>query len=193
LADEPRDSNTGATGKIAPSPCPRDRRAQDEDDTDVNILAPEDIRFVKDRNGRLGLVFKNESCFLDIKPVRAFPLSSPDSHVELQDVRGKRIGLLVGMEGLSTADRQLLEEALNRRYFAPRILKVLRIRESYGLHIFDVETDRGPCSFTIRSLNSDIRSLSPTRYRFTDPFGICYDMDMAAMDEKSRRLLEDIL
>ncbi|MCX7806454.1 MAG: DUF1854 domain-containing protein, partial [Planctomycetota bacterium] len=98
------------------------------------------------------------------------------------------------MEGLSETDRQLLEKALARRYFSPRILRILRIRESYGLYVFDVETDRGPSSFTIRSLNSDIRHIPPARYRFTDVQGITYDLpDISSLDGKSRAMLMDIL
>ena len=185
--------NAGATAGNTTDGAPVGLDAEDAAE-EIRILDPKDLRFVTDLRGRLCLVLRNELCYFDVKPVRAFPLSFPDGYVELHDVRGKRIGLLVGMEGLSETDRQLLGKALARRYFAPQILRILRIRESYGLYAFDVETDRGPCGFTIRSPNSDIRHIPPTRYRFTDVHGITYDLpDISILDDKSRAILMDIL
>lgn len=180
----------------APAPADKNSPGKDEPDEapELKVLQAKELRLLKNKRGALCLMLKDERGYPDVKPSRAFPLTIPNDYVEFRDSGGKAIGLLVEVGKLGTDDKVLLDEALTRRYFSPQITRVVRYKESFGLHIFEVETDRGPRTFSVRNLNSDVRLLGDGRYRIKDTDGTTYDiLDLGSLDAASQAILDGVL
>jgi hypothetical protein len=90
--------------------------------------------------------------------VRALPASCPDRFISLRhadaDGQDHEIGLIADLADWPTRARTLLERALDRRYFIRHIQAIDSIKLQYGLLTFDVQTNRGPATFTMRSSHS---------------------------------------
>ena len=84
-----------------------------------------------------------------------------------------------------------MDEQLELRYFVPQILRVKKIKEEFGFSYWEVLTDRGPASFTIRGGSGSIFSPSNNRYIITDIDGNRFIIeDMGQMTAKEQKLLD---
>ena len=93
-----------------------------------------DIRYVEGRSLRatrpegaihLRLEIEDSLCIPNAKVRRAFPLSRPDGFLSLQGADGKEIAMLRGLDEVEPSSRRLLDEELDRRYFTPRIERIV--------------------------------------------------------------------
>jgi hypothetical protein len=95
---------------------------------------------------------------------------------------------------LDRDSRAALLRHLERRYFIPRIEKVHRAREEFGLLTLDVETDRGPVVFTVTNPRENIHWTGPTRILFVDAEENRYEVqDHDALDPRSQSLLANVI
>lgn len=127
-------------------------------------------------------------------PVRvkwAFPLTAPDSYVVVSNERREFVGLLKELKHLDADSLNLLKEELEASYFLPRITKIVSIDDQSRMMVWNVETDRGPRTFEVRSRQRDIRWLSDDHVIITDVDGNRYEIaDLKQLDAASRDLLE---
>jgi ATP-binding cassette subfamily B protein len=90
--------------------------------------------------------------------VRALPATWPGKYISLRyaDADGEEheIGLIADLADWPAAARALVEQALGRRYFLRRIHAVDAIELQYGLLTFQIRTERGPATFTMRASHS---------------------------------------
>jgi hypothetical protein len=128
---------------------------------------------------RLVAHFADGTDAVGVIPVCAFPLSAPDEGFALLDDTGHELVWIDSLSALAPNDQALFMKELAEREFMPEIIQVTDV-STYNLpSIWAVETDRGPCTLTLKALDS---------------FGINYRIrDLTALDKKSRRILDHFL
>lgn len=157
--------------------------------TDLRYLDPKALRFFR-HGATLRLTVDNESSYLKVSVVRAFPLSEPDRYLSVRYGENKEVGLIVDPGELDSEGRRLVVEELERRYVVPVIRRVRSIKERFGTVDWEVETDRGLCRFTTRNVRENMAQPSPGRYLITDVEGNRYDVrDLSALDAASQSWL----
>ncbi len=148
------------------------------------------------RNQFNELVVKEEGgvTLENVTPVRSFPLTAPTKYISFTSSDGDDLALLEDVEQLDRASRLVLEEELEKRYFIPCILRVISLKNRFGVLSFEVETDRGVRSFDVRE-RDDIRHLpGTTRVLIRDVDGNRYDIpDTMQLDATSQALLETVV
>jgi hypothetical protein len=143
--------------------------------------------------GRLVLIDSEGRRFVGVDPVRAFPITHPTRWVSICDAEGHEILTIASLDDLAPALRQTIENELALREFIPVIQRIDRISADAFPSDWDVATDRGATRFTVEN-EEDIRRLGPSRVMITDARRLRYQVpDVAALDAKSRRLLERFL
>jgi hypothetical protein len=127
-----------------------------------------------------------------VEPTRAFPITAPDQWIVICDANGRELICLQDLEPLPEPLRQMLKDELRKRDFIPHIL---RINSATGNNPsqWDVQTDRGPKTFLLKS-DDDLRRLGSKRALLIDAYGIRYLIpDTRKLDGFSRRMLERYL
>jgi hypothetical protein len=157
--------------------------------SDLRLIEPSRIRISKLAGG-LALSISGEKSYDNVSLVRAFPLSDPDRYWGLLDEDGKDIGVIIDPSGLDPASRTAAEEELERRYFIPVIQRVIKAQDDHGSLIWEVETDRGPRTFTVRNMKDSIVELGGGRLLLVDVDGNRYEVpDMSRLDARSYDLI----
>ena len=161
---------------------------------ELTILAPGRVRLFRDEFEDLCLELDG-STRQPVRPRYVFPLSAPDRFVSLADREGAEIGIVSDTSRLDEESRQALAAELERDYFCARIT---RVRSMAGGHHrvqqWEVETDRGPSTFEIRSHRRDIRDLGGGRVLIKDADGNRFEIpNYRDLDPVSRDLVEGVV
>jgi hypothetical protein len=128
-----------------------------------------------------------EKCGLDVQVLRAMPLAVEDEFIVLRDGKNKELGILENLEGMDAASRDVIEKALRKRYFLPKILKINGIQERFNSADWDVETDRGPFHIQTKAIHESVIELGGGRILLKDNEENRYEIpNLAALDEISR-------
>jgi hypothetical protein len=128
----------------------------------------------------------------NVEPLRAFPITAPDSWIVICDANGRELLCLENLDSLPERLRNVLVEELRKRDFIPHIL---RIHSATGNNPsqWEVVTDRGAKTFLLKS-DDDLRRLGSQRALLIDAYGIRYLIaDIRKLDGSSRRMLERYL
>ena len=137
----------------------------------------------------LRAVIEGDRCGRNLQVLRSFPLSTPDEYIVLRDGAGKELGVIERLSDVSEAHRALLQKALDKQYFLPRILKINSLYERFGSAIWDVETDRGPIKINSKSIIDSLSEIGKGRYLLLDTEENRYEIrEVEKMDEVSRQL-----
>ena len=135
----------------------------------------------------LRVVIEGDRCGRRVQVLRAFPLSSPDEHIVLRDGAGKELGIIEKLSAVDEPRRALLQAALDKQYFLPRILKINSLYERFGSAVWDVETDRGPIKINSKSIIDSLTEMGGGRYLLRDTGDNRYEIrEVEKMDEQSR-------
>jgi hypothetical protein len=150
-----------------------------------------DFELARDTFGRLVLTQAGRS-YVGVVPVRAFPLTAPDSGLAIVDAQGHELAWIDTLDTLPAQSRGLVEDELSHREFMPEIVR-LRSVSSFGTpSTWHVETDRGATSFVLKG-EEDIRRLGEGLL-IASSEGVAYRVrELASLDRHSRRLLERFL
>ncbi len=148
---------------------------------------------LQDENGSLVFVDEQGQRHGDVEALRAFPITDPDYGIAIITKEGKELAWIDDLETVPNPARRLLEDALQQKQFMPIIRRVLRISPWTEPNEWEVETDRGPTRFPMKS-DEDVRRLAGHRALIIDAHGVRYLIpDLQAMDAGSRRFLEGYL
>ena len=129
--------------------------------------------------------------FSDVRPRRAFPLSSKSDYVSFLTDRDTEVVLLTDPRNLDRTSRKALERALDRVYYTAQILRVDKISEAMGVSMWEVLTNRGYAKFEIVDRQRFIHILPGGRYLITDVDGNRFEIeDISRLDAHSRSLIE---
>ena len=162
----------------------------------VRFLDAEPLRLFRTHaeDANVRLTIDGDRSWREVRIACAFPLSKPDQYIGLRDGEDKDIGILKTLDGLDADSRTIVEEELERRYFTPRIERVLSVREDFGVVTWQVETDKGPRRFLVRNLRDSTFPLGANRLMMTDTDGNRYEFpDVRAVEPKAAVILSKVL
>jgi len=124
------------------------------DPTRVRYLTPDMCKIHLGNHGALHVTVTNERIYGGVYAAYAFPVAYPSGYISLIHVSGDdeevEIGIIRDLGQFPPQDAELVLQALRRRYFVHTITRIRRIRYEYGFLWMDVDTDKGPLSFTMR-------------------------------------------
>jgi hypothetical protein len=147
------------------------------------------LRFFK-QGATLRLTVDEDRSYLKVGIMRAFPLSEAKRFLSVRDDANKEVGLIVDPVQLSAENRKLVEEDIERRYFVPRVKRIVTSKERFGTVDWTMETDRGLCKFTTRNLRENVQRPAPGRIILNDVDGNRYDIhDLDELDHESQEML----
>ena len=151
------------------------------------------LQLERDAFGRLVLTDAEGVRHVGVVPVRAFPLTAPDDGISLVGSDGRELVWIDRMDVLSASLRQLLDEDLVARDFAPTLLKLHKV-SSFGVpSTWQVSTDHGESSFVLKA-EEDIRRLEGGALLIASAHGVQFRIaDVKSLDRASRKLLERFL
>lgn len=151
--------------------------------------------FALQRNpfGRLVFTGPDGKAHEGVVPVRAFPIAAPDEGLSIVSPDGHELAWVERLSSLPAHLRDLLEDELASRDFAPVIKAIEAVSTFSTPSTWTVDTDRGPTSFVLKS-EDDIRRLGEGRLLITGGHGVSFLVpDRMALDRHSKRLLERFL
>ena len=164
-------------------------------------LTPENARFTRSAGNLISLEVTQPSgkveFFERIVPVRAFPISSPDSFIAIREPdtqlngRGAEIGMIESLTAFPADVADMINDELGRRYFTPSITKIHSFREKFGYCYWDVTTSAGRVEFIMNNPTSNIRTLEDGRVFMYDIDGNCFTIENPAkLDKHSYKKVE---
>ena len=135
--------------------------------------------------------------FERVIPVRAFPITDPDSFICIREPdtkkkgRGEEIGMIEALADFDEAAQRLILQELDRRYFTPAIKKIHSLHEKFGYLYFDVTTDAGRSEFIMANPTNSFRTLEDGRIFMYDIDGNCFCVQSPeALDKASLKKIE---
>jgi hypothetical protein len=140
--------------------------------------------------GRLVLIDGDGVKFINVQPVRSFPISAPEHGIAICDSTGRELLWIENLEELPALIRDALNEHFSRREFVPVIQRIIRVSSSTEPSEWEVETDRGQTRFVLKH-GDDVRRLDHRRAMIIDAHGVRYLVpDSQTLDAATRRILE---
>ena len=144
----------------------------------------------RDRWGQLTLISDDGEKYLNVAPIALFPISLPDSWISIRSADGIELACVEDPRTLPADVWKLLKEDLSRREFVPIIKRIVRVSGNSEPCEWQVETDRGPTKFVLKS-EDDVRRIAEEEILILDAHGTRYHIpDLTAVDVKSRRIVE---
>ena len=165
-----------------------DSAANDTAHEPLPLFDPSTLELTLDEDGQLWALTPS-AARLAVFARRAFPLSAPDSYVSLVDEQHFERACFVTLDVLPAAAREVLEQALEKSDFLPKIGKIQAIDQEATLSRWQVDTDRGPRHFIVDQ-EDHVRPLEDGRHLISDSHGMRYLVPVpSALDPASRKLL----
>jgi hypothetical protein len=157
---------------------------------DLQFLDPRQIRVRRNERQKLVVTL---GCGVEtlegIRPIRAFPLTSPDRQIVLLDVEDNELGVIRDLKALDRETREAIEAELEIAYLVTRVQEIRSVLSRFGVTTWDLETDRGPRVAHVKE-RSDIRPMPDGRIILTDVDGVKYEIPpLDELDERSRSWL----
>lgn len=130
---------------------------------------------------------------VDVRPVRAFPIQSPNDGISLVTENGAELAWIDHLADLPTAIRELITEELEGREFMPEIIKIVSVTSFATPCTWHVQTDRGDTNFVLKG-DEDIRRIGKDSLLISDNHGIHFFIrNMFDFDKHSRKILDRFL
>lgn len=122
---------------------------------------------------------------------RAFPFDAPEEYISVLDEDGGEYGIIRALSDFTGEARELIEAELARKYLSPTITKICSLKDKLGFSYWDVETDCGKRSFTMRDTYRNLFHSSENGIVLTDVDGNRYEIpDVLKLDPSSYRKIE---
>ncbi|MBX7166867.1 MAG: DUF1854 domain-containing protein [Pirellulales bacterium] len=152
-----------------------------------------DFRLHDDPWGRLVWTAADGREEVDVEVLRAFPMTDPQRWIVIRSAAGKELACVAEPDRLVPETRTRLLAALARREFSPKITRVARISTITCPAQWEVETDHGPVSFTVKQ-DDDVRRQGQQGLLIVDAHGNRYHIvDTRQLDADSRHWIEQYL
>lgn len=171
-----------------------DYKDQTDNGGELEYLDPATLTFTK-RGDALMLTVRNDRTYLKVRAVRAFPLSELHEFIGLLDaISGHEIGMLRHLHNIDGEARLLVQQEIDKRYFVPRINRIIAAKKEFGAVYWDVETDRGNRQFILRGLRDSIHEIEPGRFLINDVDGNRFEIpQITDLDHKSQTAWEGVV
>jgi hypothetical protein len=145
---------------------------------------------LRDQWGQLVFIGADGKRLENVVPRALFPISEPERWISIRAADGNELVCVDDPRTLPAEVWQLLKEELARREFVPVIQRIVRVSGNSEPCEWQVETDRGPTNFVLKS-EDDVRRIGDQQILILDAHGMRYHIpDLRAVDAKSRRIVE---
>lgn len=152
-----------------------------------------DLKLRRNNFQKLVLTTEDGEEYADVRPVRAFPIQSPDKGISLVLENGQEMAWIDDLGDLNDNARALISEELEGREFMPEIQKINGVTSFSTPCTWHVVTDRGNTDFVLKG-DEDIRRIGESSLLIADNHGIHFLIrDMFAIDKHSRKILDRFL
>ncbi len=158
--------------------------------TSMNGQTLPEFGLARDQWGQLVLIGLDGVRHANVAPVALFPISDPDSWISVRAADGAELVCIEDPRRLPPDVWGLLKEELARREFVPIIERIVWASGNSEPCEWQVETDRGPTQFVLKS-EEDVRRIGDQQILILDAHGTRYHIpDLRELDSKSRRIVE---
>lgn len=158
--------------------------------TNINYLDPKEAIFATTDGGLLSLQV-GDRYYSKVDLYQAFPFSLEHQYLSVRDENGEEIGMIKDLREFPPQSQKAIRTELNWRYYAPKIIRVLTLKDEFGHLYWDVETNYGFRKFVTRARDEGIYPIADGRLLIVDMTGNRYEIeDYRRLDAKSLRFLE---
>ncbi len=120
---------------------------------------------------------------------RAFPFDKPYEYISVSDENGE-IGLIFDIKDFADC-ADIIKSELDSKYFAPKIQKIISVKERFGYSYWKVKCDRGNVDFTVKDTFKSIIHVSQDRVFIMDVDTNRFEIEsISALDRNSFRKIE---
>ncbi len=156
----------------------------------LSYLTPEDITFGK--NGDFPKAVLSSGKEYDrVWLHRVFPFDLTDEFISVQTKDGEEIGMIRRISEFDDEAAEILRCELERKYFIPKIKRILTLRERRGFSYWKVETDMGEMEISLQDTYRSITRVGEDRAFVNDIAGNRFEIEsISALDRKSRKKLD---
>lgn len=121
----------------------------------------------------------------------SFPHTSREQFISVRTIDNEEIGIIRSLDDFPQATQKLLREQIQIRYFAPKITKLIKVKDEFGYSFFDTETTAGSCRFTVRRGGRNMKMVTEKTLLITDVDGNRFIIeDLYQMSDKEYRMIE---
>lgn len=122
----------------------------------------------------------------------AFPFDMPHSYISVLDKDQKEIGMIRELSALSEETQKILLGELGRKYYAPRIKKILSVKERYGFSYWRVDLENAnDFSFTVQDTYRSMLKIDSEHVFIVDVDGNRYEIpSVEALERASYKKIE---
>jgi hypothetical protein len=110
---------------------------------------PADLRIFRDESNNVCAEINGRGEWKKVAFKLAFPYSDPDRFISIQH-EGGQVAILRDVAELGDGSRQVLRDALAKRYHVPEIVRILDVRDGKSAAVWTVETERGTRTLLVR-------------------------------------------
>lgn len=143
--------------------------------TDIIYINNADIEFYRTDGGLLGGKYKDYNGRVNL--YRVFPLTEKTRYISVRDNDLNELGIIADMAVFGKDKQDLINEELDRRYFVPKITKIIDARQDFGTFFMNVETTSGKRLFSMRDLANNIIRTQHNSIILIDVDGSRYELE----------------
>jgi len=122
---------------------------------------------------------------------RCFPFETPDEYISVLNGDGREYAMIRDLNQLPEESQTIIRNELNRKYLCPVIEKITSMKEKLDYSFWEVITDKGEMSFSMRDTYRSIARVGGGMLILTDVDGNRFRInDVSKLDRKSYKKLE---
>lgn len=120
-----------------------------------------------------------------------FPFDLTDEFVSVQTKDGDEIGIIRNLSDFDSDTVEILRAEIERKYFVPKITKIVTLKERRGFSYWKVETDIGEMELSFQDTYKSITRVGGDRAFVTDISGNRFEIEsLDGLDRRSQKKLE---
>ncbi len=152
----------------------------------VFYLNPENCRFYMTEQKILMCSIPTLSFDARVFLAKAFPFEKNEEYLSVLNEEKQEVGMIRDLAVFPEETAELVRSELEKRYFAPKIKKIVKVNERFGFSYWEVETDFGRLSFTVKDIQRSLIRVSEERLFVVDTDGCRYEIEnVNELDRKS--------
>ncbi len=167
-----------------------DKRITLDEAAGLSYLSPEDIYFSKNGEFPRAKLADGEE-YDRVWLHRVFPFDLSDEFISVQTKDNEEIGIIRRLSDFDEEVQKILCDELDRKYFIPKIKKILTLKERRGFSYWKVETDIGEMELSLQDTYRSLTKIGDDRLFVNDISGNRFEIEsLAALDRKSKKKLD---
>ena len=123
-----------------------------------------------------------------------FPQDKSIGYISILNEKDDELCLIKNITNLDEESRRIIINELGKRYFIPRIKKILSLKVEFGMSYWEVETDKGIREFIMRLISANYIFITQNNLLLIDAYGNRFHIpDCSKLDKTTQTLLELVL